>query len=59
MLTSNLNATILDAAGIAGATNVDTALTILFGIITIVLGALQAIFSWQSVRALRHHNALA
>jgi len=59
MLPNTLKTTIPDAAGIAGTINVDTALTILFGITAIVLGVLQVLFSWQGVRELRHRNATA
>jgi hypothetical protein len=44
------------AAAVAGRLNTDSALTILFGTIGLLLAALQVIFSWQSVRALRHRG---
>jgi hypothetical protein len=44
------------AAAVVGNVNIDTALTILFGTVGLVLAALQVVLSWQSVRALRHRN---
>jgi hypothetical protein len=57
MLHNTPDDTIPNAAATARATNIDTTLTVLFGTIGLVLGALQVIFSWQSARALRQRNA--
>jgi hypothetical protein len=51
------NTTIPNAAATARATDVDTTITVLFGTISLILGTLQVIFSWQSARALRQRNA--
>jgi hypothetical protein len=43
-------------AAVADKDSTDTALTILFGTMGLVLAALQVVLSWQSVRALRRRN---
>jgi hypothetical protein len=45
------------ATAVAGHMNPDTALTVLFPTMGLVLAALQVILSWQSVRALRRRDA--
>jgi hypothetical protein len=47
------------AVAVAGHINTDTALTILFGTMGLLLAALQGALSWQSVRALRRRGAPA
>jgi hypothetical protein len=57
MLHNAPNNTIPTTAATARVTNVDTILTILYGTIGAVAGALAVVLAWKGLRVLRQRNA--